>query len=272
MVRSVLRSEKRGIERGEVFGREYLEYITTDAGQSLSQSLNEKRWTASETNISSRVLNHWEELGLIGSTRLEGRGWRKFSVMDLVWIRTANELRLFGYPLEMLREAREYLSGQGWGPDTDSIVTFLEFYIVRALVRKPPTFLLVFSDGQAEPVDSTQYRVPTKSFAWADHIRIDLGLILKAILPEANLKPNLQPLPVNPVEMEFIGLLRLGSYDSLTGTLKGGQIEDLVVGGTLSENHFVELLKEKPYQEVTIRRHDGRIVTVKGTIMRKLTK
>ena len=71
----------------------------------------EKKYRLTEENLSYRVVSHWEKLGLISSNRPADKGWRKYSIYDLMWLHIVMELRSVGYPLEQIKHAWESLEG-----------------------------------------------------------------------------------------------------------------------------------------------------------------
>jgi len=66
--------------------------------EGIIKLLTKKGDTLVNKSISSRMLNHWEELNLIDNNRENGKGWRKFSILDSVWMEIIVELRNFGFP------------------------------------------------------------------------------------------------------------------------------------------------------------------------------
>ena len=64
--------------------------------------------TVKDTGIRYRVINHWDEKGLLRFSRKVEEGNRKFSLVDFVWIKVVDELREFGLKIpEVKRIADE---------------------------------------------------------------------------------------------------------------------------------------------------------------------
>lgn len=65
----------------------------------LHEIITKERLTVKDTGINYRVINHWDEQGLIHFKRKGEEGHRKFSLVDFIWIKVVNELRAFGVKL-----------------------------------------------------------------------------------------------------------------------------------------------------------------------------
>ena len=70
----------------------------------IIEQFNVQKHTIGEENISSRVLNHWYEMGIITDDRENKKRWKKFSVSELVWIRIVLKLRNFGLDSNVLNK------------------------------------------------------------------------------------------------------------------------------------------------------------------------
>ena len=98
----------------------------------IAQLTQASRDKGAET-YSARVLNHWEKEGVIGDLRDGGRGWRKYSQLDRIWIQLVQQLRAFGYPLVNIKQLKEAI-------DKESL---LEFAIGYSKLYKKSLRLLV---------------------------------------------------------------------------------------------------------------------------------
>ena len=82
--------------------------------EGIIKLLTKKGDTLVNKSISSRMLNHWEELNLIDNNRENGKGWRKFSILDSVWMEIILELRNFGFPNDkILNVKNHFLNTEG---------------------------------------------------------------------------------------------------------------------------------------------------------------
>jgi len=47
---------------------------------------------------------------LITSNRPDDKGWRRYSLIDVVWLNIIKELRRFGYPLDQILKVKKNIS------------------------------------------------------------------------------------------------------------------------------------------------------------------
>jgi len=104
----------------------------SDLHQYLNLSVREN----GAENYSARVLNHWEKEGVLNDQREGGRGWRKYSPMDRIWIQLVQQLRAFGYPLSKIKVLKENLYDQN----------VLEFAVIQTGIHRIPYQLALMED------------------------------------------------------------------------------------------------------------------------------
>lgn len=134
-------------------------------------------------------MNSWGKEGLL-SVQREGREWRRFSVIDAIWVRLIKELREFGVTWKQLKITKESLEFESKRCGVS--MPMLEFYTAFAIGNKMPVLLLVFKDGIAVPCSFTQYKVAKEMVGVDDHIQINLNDILQSMFPEMDLKAQEQ--------------------------------------------------------------------------------
>lgn len=121
-------------------------FLNADAES--KRTLNEKRFIISNEMLPARTLNHWQQVGLIRDDRPDGKGWRKFSMSEVIWIRIIMKLRKFGMNLESIRRVRDYLEIYS-STGNQSKFPELDYYILYAMKFNKPAKMIVFDDGQA---------------------------------------------------------------------------------------------------------------------------
>ena len=60
-------------------------------------SYTEKNFKASDTGQSYRTLNSWDNAGLLLNLPKDDNKWRKFSIVEILWIFIIKELNIFQY-------------------------------------------------------------------------------------------------------------------------------------------------------------------------------
>ncbi len=257
------------ILRNADFWLAYADHFTSDIGKRFSQMLNEKDKRLDIDDVTSRILNNWEKNGLLDAERPEGKGWRKFSIMDLIWLRLVVELRKFGLPLEKTRLARKKLTG-GEGFD-GSEYPLLEFYVAKAFSSRIPCFILIFEDGRAEPVSQAQFNLGIELLLFGNCIIISLNEIIQNIYPKLDLKPQFEyTLNLNPSEFELLTTIRMQDFQSIKVKLNNGKIEMFEASKPEKvEKRIVDILKADLYQNIEIKQVNGNIVYINRTVKKK---
>ena len=151
----------------------------------LYEEITKEHLPVGDTGIPYRVINHWDEKGLIHFKRHSKAGSRRFSFADFIWIQLVAELRSFGVSLPVIKEIasdiykplpiKELLgslsenldrlktsqddpkkqdhlqflkSGEYKGADfSDFQLNYLNVLISEAIETRSPISLLIFKDG-----------------------------------------------------------------------------------------------------------------------------
>ena len=104
--------------RNEAFDIGFKDYFKNIKDNKITQVLNNTERNLKFDSITYRQLNSWEKEGLLTVQR-EGREWRRFSIIDAVWVKLIKELREFGMSREQLKVTKQSLEFE-----SDKYVTF----------------------------------------------------------------------------------------------------------------------------------------------------
>lgn len=245
-------------------------YLMDEKFESVRESMRVKNQNLDSEHLSYRIINYWENEGLISDLRPTGKGWRKYSLIDRVWIEVIVELRNFGYPLERIKKVKDNLVRA----ETDDLSSFpfLEVYFVLAFVFKEPCYLLVFPNGEVSLAILSEYKISDELDTIGSHIRINLNQLIQRIYPTMDLKPiTRNSLELTPEEMELMLFVRTGNFESITVKRKDGKIEFIEGTETLSADaRLTEIIKEQDYQTIEIKTANGKTVGFKRTIKKRL--
>jgi len=260
------------IIRRDNFDLDYGKYWGTEIGKGVSERLNQKVHPIKETDLSYRLINHWEKIGLIDNERPSGKGWRKFSVMDLIWLRVVSRLRTFGYPLDKIVEMKKGLVRQNKKTGQYRFTLF-EVYVVMALVFRRSAVLLVFDNGSAEPTTLAHMKLTEDILGSGldDHIHISINAILQDLYKDRELSPlSDTSVELDDVELELIVLLRTGNYDQIKIKQTDGRIELIECTESVDPTgRIIDLLQDGDFQDISIIQRDGKVVTVNRTVRKK---
>ena len=144
----------------------------------IKKKLNEPLYTIGGETISSRVLKHWHDKGILEDNRLKNKGWRKFSFSEVIWISIVNKLRRFGMDLKSIKKVKQYFDVYN-STENQSKCPLLDFYIGHCMLSKMPIKLLIFDSGEAligrqNAIDNATQM----NFIKDDYISIDIGKLI----------------------------------------------------------------------------------------------
>lgn len=244
--------------------------------QTLKQILTEKRYTASEANLSYRTINHWSEVGLLDDDRdARGQGWRRFSIADLVWVYVIAELRSYGFPLEKMAATKEFLFFRH--PKKKYYEQEFEYYVMAAMGGNPVS-LVVFDSGACEFVTSAelaQNKILLESQT-VSYLLISVNRIVKKI-PHPILRTietrhdYFSTASLSKAEKGIFWAIRKGNFDSITVRLKNGKVDMLEAEESLdARERVVDLLKSGDFQDISLKQQNGRVVSVKRNLKQKI--
>lgn len=74
----------------------------------LLLSCTTKNFTIKDVGVTHRWITHWDDQGLLPEKNKEGK-WRKFNLVEYVWLKMIIKLRSFNVPLEIIKNVRETL-------------------------------------------------------------------------------------------------------------------------------------------------------------------
>jgi DNA-binding transcriptional MerR regulator len=255
----------------EAFDNGFYQYFKNVENNKVSQVLNSTDRKIKLESVSSRVLNGWEKEGLLTMQR-EGQEWRRFSILDALWVKIIKELRDFGMSREQVKTAKKCLEFES--EKCGVAMPMLEFYTAFVIGAKMPVMLLVFRDGAAVPCSVTQYKVAKEVVGVDNHIQISLNDLLQDMFPDVDLKPSIKneaPFSVN--EMELLAYLSLGKFESITVKFNNGKMEQFEgVQRIKAKKRIQEIMQEHKYQNITLQEEDGNITAIFQTIKKKFSK
>lgn len=262
-ISKISQERKQAIEsyKSDAFDNGFYEYFKNKKGSSISNILNSKDRNISFKDISYKMLSDWEKNGLIDNHR-EGKEWRRFSVMDAIWLKIIYELRKFGMSWNNIKIAKESLEFQQ--KKCGVAMPLLEFYTAFAIANKMPVLILVFNDGVAIPANYTQYKVTRDFLGLENHIQISLNDILQGCFPNIELRPTINSeMPLELDEMELLAFIRVGAFEKVEVKMSNKKIQ--LIEGTKREmgEKIHEILLSKKYEEIVVRKDkNGNITSI----------
>ncbi|HAT7922480.1 TPA: MerR family transcriptional regulator [Legionella pneumophila] len=239
----------------------YLE--AKERGDETVTFLTEKKFTIKNIESTYRVINHWSKLGLFDDCRTDSKGWRKFSIVDMAWLRVLMELRTFGLSLEKIKKGYETIKNK---------LVMFEFGIASCMMKRGIN-LIIFKDGHIEITSRNTIALSESAryFNETSYIVISLNRCLELVFPNRNYTPELDTLELSKKEIFLLGELRLGKYDQLALQMKNGDIQFI----DTTTKHFeigkvADILNKISNGSIEIKKAKGKIIYLEETKKIKL--
>lgn len=224
--------------------------------------------------LSYRLINHWQKAGLLDESRQDSKGWRKYSLIDLLWIRIIVILREFGVSLQNLRKVKQDLLGEskpymlfskehGWMKSIRKDHT-LEYAIVEAILRQREFFIIIFQDFTCDVATTAEIAMSREVGATDCFIQISINPLLQALFPESDIRVNKREFEVTDDELAVIAKLRTEDVESISIRKRDGKVY-LIESKTLKDvrTPLKDILREGDFQTVEIHQKDGNIASIK---------
>lgn len=259
------------VHRKEAFDIGYKDYFKSIKTNRISEVLNNKERNIKFESISYRQLNSWDKVGLLTAGR-EGREWRKFSIMDAIWVKIIQEMRDFGMSWEKIANAKKSLEYENNLYNVP--MPILEFYTAFAIGNKMPVLILVFKDGLCVPANFTQYKIAREFSKVDNHLQINLNIILQDFFPEVDLKP-LSKIEANIAldEMELLAFIRIGEYEKIEILFNNGKMQTVEGMQRIDANQILsDVINEHKFQKIEIVVADGKKVKLIRKVKKELNK
>ena len=124
------------------------------------------------TDQTYRVIGSWVEYGLLDDSK-DGSKWKKFSLLDLLWIKIIDRLRDFGYPIRSIEKVKRSLF---YAPN-NRLLYKLDFALWQVATFKKDISLIVLANGDTFIGDSAEVDSVRGDENIKDYIQIDFSSI-----------------------------------------------------------------------------------------------
>lgn len=259
------KSKKKGVSdltvgRGESFDLTLSSYFNGDEKTAETRrALNTRRFTVGETDISYRVINHWHANGILPEgVKDQTGGWRKFTFVEIIWMRAVTKLRDFGFSLENIAMVRDKI--MQWEKKTEDYPLF-EFYVVEAWTTHLDPYIICLSDGNAELLTSAEIERAKIIIGSKDMLLISL----KSLLKEQKVTPK-KPVTLFELsgkEIDLLSEIRLNGNKEVKVKVKNGHLDEIEMTKIYPEAPPLEdinrvLKQEGAFAEVVTKYESGK--------------
>ena len=247
--------------RGDAFIADFSTYLQDTKGEfkSTKEFINKRQYTVGTTKLSYRNINHWGSSGLLPEgVKDDGTGWRKFTFIEVVWLKILERVREFGLSIEKIAKARD--TAMEWDPNTDTYPIF-EYYVIKAWASKADPYVVFLIDGTAEVLTSVEIEKHKLLSGSNDLLAISLKSVLKE-MGRNPIKPHML-FELSSKEVDLLEEIRLKGNKEVKVKVKNGQLDEIEMTRMYPEAPPLEdinrdLKQEGAFAEVVTKYESGK--------------
>ncbi len=255
--------------RSRYFNQNISESFESDLCQKLVASFRERQLTLYTAHLSYRTISHWDSLELINCERdNEKKGWRRFNLIERLWIEVIFTLRKLGLSLDQIKLVKSFffrkISEKAW-------LTYSEYYCLSAYLFERPTRLIIFNEGEAEFLDYSESKKLDSLPTIGNYISLNLNCLLSEILGnslkvQSGLQKNLAD-----YQLEICEIMECEDFDFLKIHKKQNKIESYEFqksfSPTIPESELKKRYKDYEISEKVV---NGKVSSRTRTVRKKI--
>lgn len=197
--------------------------------------LNTKFFTANQTGAGYRVLSSWTKSGLMpDGVALEG--WKRFTVVEAVWLEIIRELRSFGVSIEEIKKIKDAVIQ--WD---GSRYKQLECYLFQAISSSDDPYVIIWDNG-SDVASSQEIELLKAVNGSESHILISLKSVLDRVKIKCKKPTSL--VYVNMAELEVLNAIRHQKGDRISLSKSDSRLISMEVQEELKLEDWAEVKKE----------------------------
>jgi len=236
----------------------------------LLRLLNEKEYANKYiVNAERRMITHWQDIGLFEDQRHTDSGWKKFSLIDILWMGIIIEYRNLGFANERIKPVRKFLFENT--TIVGKSISKLEYSAVQVLAFAKALYLITDVAGNIYLADDYEYVKLLQEGEVTNHIVLSLNKVVKENIAVLFSEPNFNAFAgLNKEEIQVMLILRSESYQSVQVTKKNREIDMIEGTERISEkDRIIDILKQHEYQNIEIKQANGKVVLISRTVKQK---
>lgn len=232
--------------------------------------VNEKKYLVGDTGIDYRTISYWAENDVLPEG-IKLDGWKKFSLVELVWMRAVEKMRDFGLQLNEIAEVKYWV--MQWDEKNNDYPWF-EFYVVSAALTPFDPYIVVLPLGIADL--ATTENIEDIKIGWNLSPNIGKSMLLislKEILKELDFEVKSANLlkDIHGLDREIYDIVHfnLKKYKEVTIRLKReGGVSEIIKSKTYANPKELDALEkeriENPdfFADVVKRYSNGKVQSV----------
>lgn len=265
-------SDKYLIPKGNVFYTTAREYFLDENFKQTRNNFNMRQYTVGDTKIPYRVINNWDKNNLLPKSLKDNEGWRKFTFVELVWLKAIERFRAYGFSLDKI--ARVKATIVDWDKNHHETYSSFEYYVARACFSDDDPYIVALVDGVGGIGSTEEIEIARqKHYKTNDMLLISL----KSIVREMGLKPK-PPRPLawlSKTESEILSEVRNGEKDEVKIKFRKNKITDIETSKTEIGSEIQEIQKlngeDKMYGSILAKYENGKRQSTRITKNRRVS-
>jgi DNA-binding transcriptional MerR regulator len=153
-------------------------YFSNPDIQKIRKLVNERNFNVNDTDITYRMIGHWDQHDLLPIGLRENSGWRKFTFIEMVWLRIIQHLREFGLSLDKIVYVKECI--MEFNEKTNTYDSF-EYFVIQSWKSSSNPCLMVAYNGHAEIATLKDLSNMANLIGQNDMILISLSTIVEEV-------------------------------------------------------------------------------------------
>jgi hypothetical protein len=215
-----------------------------------------------------RVLSHWDSKGLIECERESMDGWRKFNLVEALWVSVIQKLRHLHTSLEDIGRLKpKFFEIIDW----ECPISLAEYYALCAIFLEKPAFLVI-APLLSDFFFYQEVQVALETARFESCIIVHLNPILNKLLPKEGVKSKF-PFAggITCEQQEILEILANEDFDRITFRKEKGKLYRCDIEKGFAPDVSEHLLKQGHKNlAITTNIVDGRTTSRTRTIKKKL--
>lgn len=248
-------------------------YLNEPKCQKIQSKFNEREFRIDSDEVSYRTMNHWENYGIVPKSRSKDKGWRRFSLVELLWIEIIICLREFGFSLKKIAEVKSRVIADKFISPKSSDYPELEFALFQIINTTSAYYMIINSDKSVVFASEFEFeslrRINVSLGVQESYVVIPLNpLLSKHVKDDIKVEFQLKN-EVTSSEADLLGLVRQEDETFITVTSEEGGIKRIRVRQKLDPKTSVSSLGMMyPDQNITIIQRGNKKVAIEQEIIK----
>lgn len=261
-------SYKSSVYRGDSFLINLGMLCDSSKATEIIKRFHSRHLEIEKSDVSYRVLTHWDSLGLIECERDSSQGWRRFNLIETLWLSVIKKARELGLSLEQVAKAKPSFF-QKISPE--SSIDFVDYYLIGTIFMKFPAFFIISPEGHGEFLFHEEVDLNLSMGTIESHTSIFLNPLLNQILRKKIEWSFPLQQTVSAKQSQILHLMDSEDFDYLHILKKKNELTDVKIVKNFSGSTKEDELAET-HGNVSIENHyeNGGVKTRKRTIHKKL--